>query len=491
MSKEEKTKIRVRLAPSPTGFLHIGTARTGLFNYLFAKKNKGKFVLRIEDTDRERSEKRYEKDIIDGLKWLGIEWDEGPEIGGEFAPYRQSEREQSYRKYLQKLLDEKLAYYCFCAEEELEAKKQDQMSRGEAPKYNGKCAALSASEVKNKMAAGEKAVIRFKPPSKTVTFEDLIRGEVEFDSSLFGDFVIAKDLDNPLYNFAVIIDDYEMEISHVIRGEDHISNTPKQILIQEALGFPQPQYAHLPLILGPDKSKLSKRHGAVSLTEYKKEGYLPEAMVNFMAFMGWNPDTEKEIFSLKELVRAFSIEKVQKGGAVFNIQRLDYLNGFYIRQKTLDELAELCLPYLINAGLISKEEVNMDKIKEIISLYRERLKKLSELPELADFFFKDKIEYDKELLKWKNIDFSEIESSLDISEKILSNIKEEDFNKENLEKVLMKKAEEMGDRGKLLWPLRAAMTGKRASAGPFEVAAVLGKEKALQRIKEAKNKLKE
>ena len=489
MSKEEKTKIRARLAPSPTGFLHIGTARTGLFNYLFAKKNKGEFILRIEDTDEERSEERYEKDIIDGLKWLGIEWDEGPGTGGQFAPYRQSERKDSYRKYLQKLLDEKLAYYCFCTEEELEAKKQDQMSRGEAPKYNGKCAGLSASEVERKMAEGEKAVIRFKPPSRIVSFKDLIRGEVEFDSSLFGDFVIAKDLDNPLYNFAVIIDDYEMEISHVIRGEDHISNTPKQILIQEALGLPQLQYAHLPLILGPDKSKLSKRHGAVSLTEYKKEGYLPEAMVNFMAFMGWNPDTEKEIFSLKELVKAFSIEKVQKGGAVFNIQRLDYLNGFYIRQKTLDELAELCLPHLVGAGLISKDEVDMEKIKEIISLYQERLKKLSELPELADFFFKEKIEYDKELLKWKDMSLSEIESSLDISEKILSNIKEGDFNKDNLEKVLMEKAGEMGDRGKLLWPLRAAVTGKRASAGPFEVAAVLGKEKALQRIKEAKNKL--
>jgi nondiscriminating glutamyl-tRNA synthetase len=489
MSKEEKTKIRARLAPSPTGFLHIGTARTGLFNYLFAKKNKGEFILRIEDTDEERSEERYEKDIIDGLKWLGIEWDEGPGTGGQFAPYRQSERKDSYRKYLQKLLDEKLAYYCFCTEEELEAKKQDQMSRGEAPKYNGKCAGLSASEVERKMAEGEKAVIRFKPPSRIVSFKDLIRGEVEFDSSLFGDFVIAKDLDNPLYNFAVIIDDYEMEISHVIRGEDHISNTPKQILIQEALGLPQLQYAHLPLILGPDKSKLSKRHGAVSLTEYKKEGYLPEAMVNFMAFMGWNPDTEKEIFSLKELVKAFSIEKVQKGGAVFNIQRLDYLNGFYIRQKTLDELAELCLPHLVGAGLISKDEVDMEKIKEIISLYQERLKKLSELPELADFFFKEKIEYDKELLKWKDMSLSEIESSLDISEKILSDIKEGDFNKDNLEKVLMEKAGEMGDRGKLLWPLRAAVTGKRASAGPFEVAAVLGKEKALQRIKEAKNKL--
>ncbi len=490
MSKEEKNKVRVRLAPSPTGFLHIGTARTGLFNYLFAKKNRGSFVLRIEDTDRERSEEKYEKDIIEGLEWLGIHWDEGPGAGGEFAPYRQSERKESYRKYLQKLLDENLAYYCFCTEEELEAKRQEQMSRGEVPKYNGKCAGLAASEAKNKIAKGEKAVIRFRSPAKKVSFEDLIRGEVEFDSSLLGDFVIAKDLDNPLYNFAVVVDDHEMEITHVIRGEDHISNTPKQILMQEALGFPHLKYAHLPLILGPDKSKLSKRHGAVSLNEYKREGYLPEAMVNFMAFMGWNPDTEKEIFSLKDLIKAFSVEKVQKGGAVFNIQRLDYLNGFYIRQKTLDELAELCFPYLMAAGLVSSEKDDMKKVREIIPLYQERLKKLSELPELASFFFEDKIEYEKELLKWKDMDYREIESSLDLSEEILSNINSGNFNKDNLEKILMEKAGEMGDRGKLLWPLRVAMTGKRASAGPFEVAAVLGKEKAIQRIREAKNKLK-
>jgi glutamyl-tRNA synthetase len=486
MIKPKTTDIRVRLAPSPTGFLHIGTARAGLFNYLFAKKNNGKFILRIEDTDKERSKPEFERDIIEGLQWLGINYDEGPGIEGEFGPYRQSQRLESYRKYLEKLLKEKKAYYCFCSEEELEAKKQDQMSRGLAPKYNGKCANLSQAESQKKLAAGETAVIRFKMPERRISFNDIIRGSVEFDSSLFGDFVIAKGLDEPLYNFAVVIDDYEMKISHVVRGEDHISNTPKQILLQEALGFPQLKYAHLPLILGPDKSKLSKRHGATSLLEYKKEGYLPETLVNFMAFLGWNPDNEKEIFSLEELIQAFSIEKVQKAGAVFNIQRLNYLNGFYIRQKSLDELADLCLPYLSAAGLILNDK---EKIKQIISLYQERLKKLSELPELVDYFFKDKIEYDKELLIWKNMSENEIISSLDILEELLFKIKEEDFNKENLEKVLMEKAEETGDRGKLLWPLRAALTGKKASAGPFDVVAILGKEKTLERIKQAKAKL--
>jgi glutamyl-tRNA synthetase len=488
MSKQEKTKVRVRLAPSPTGYLHIGTARTALFNYLFAKKNEGDFILRIEDTDIERSRPEFEKDILEGLRWLGVNWDEGPDIETKFGPYRQGQRKAIYKKYLEKLLEENKAYYCFCTEEELEAIRQEQMSRGGAPKYNGECANLSKEEIKKKLESGKKSVIRFRTASKKLAFEDMIRGKVEFDTSLFGDFVIAKSLDEPLYNFAVIIDDYLMEISHVIRGEDHISNTPKQILIQETLEFPMIKYAHMPLILGPDKSKLSKRHGAVSLLEYRNQGYLPEAMVNFMAFLGWNPDNEREIFSLEDLIKYFDIEKVQKGGAIFNIQRLDYLNGFYIRKKPIEELTELCLPYLTEAGLISDQTANKEKIKQVISLYQERLKKLSEITEFTSFFFEDKLEYDKDLLKWKSMEFGDILSSLDISEKLLSEIKE--FTKENLEKFLMEKAEEMGDRGGLLWPLRVALTGKKASAGPFDVAFVLGKERSIKRIKEAKEKIK-
>jgi glutamyl-tRNA synthetase len=530
-------EVRTRFAPSPTGFLHIGSARTALFNYLFAKKNQGSFILRIEDTDRERSKPEFEKDILENLKWLGIEWDEGP--------YRQSERGEIYKKYLEKLLKEGKAYHCFCSEEELEAQRQYQMSIGEAPRYSGKCANLTKEEVKKSLAEGKKFVIRFRVEAKKIEFEDLIRGKIEFDTGLMGDFVIAKPesggLFTPLYNFGVVVDDFEMKISHVIRGEEHISNTPKQILIQEALAFPQPKYAHLPLILGPDKSKLSKRHGAVSVSQYRKLGYLPETLINFMAFLGWNPGVEREIYSMASLIKEFSLERVQKGGAIFNIQRLGFLNGFYIRQKSIERLTELCLPYLIESGLIeekndpeplkipleekrqfkikeSGEEISFETLKNIVSLYQERLKKLSEISELTDFFFKEKLEYDRGLLKWREMTDREIIKSLDKSFKILHKIRGEEFEKGNLEKILMPEAEKfakeigkigdraysrqrrdgslqpafeprVGDKGYLLWPLRVALTGKEASAGPFEIAEILGKEKVLKRIKEARKKL--
>jgi len=516
-------EVRVRIAPSPTGFLHLGLARTALFNYLFAKKYEGVFILRIEDTDIERSDPVFEKDIIENLKWLGIEWSEGPDVGGACGPYRQSQRLEIYTKYLEKLLNEDKAYYCFCSEEELEAQRQYQLSIGEAPHYSGKCAGLSKEEVKKYLDEGKSSVIRFRVPAKKIEFDDLIRGKLEFDTSLMGDIVIAKSLTYPLYNFAVVVDDFEMRVSHILRGEEHISNTPKQILIQEALGFSQPVYAHLPLILGPDRTKLSKRHGAVSVSDYRKEGYLPEALINFMAFLGWNPGTEREIYSLPSLIKEFSLEKVQKGGAVFNIKRLDFLNGFYIRQRSIEKLTELCLPYLIEEGLITPafkteqyppayggteikqkyqisqtgEETSLDFIKKIVSIYQERLKKLSEISELTDFFFRDKLEYDKNLLKWAEMSDRDIAHSLDRSEKILSKIKIEGWTKENLEKILAPEADKfaqdikkIGDRGYLLWPLRVALTGKEASAGPFEIAGILGREKTLKRIKEARGLLR-
>lgn len=515
-------EVRVRFAPSPTGFLHIGGARTALFNYLFAKKYEGVFILRIEDTDKERSKLEYEKDIIDSLKWLGIEWNEGPDIGGNYGPYRQSERGEIYKKYLEKLLVEDKAYYCFCSEEELEAQRQYQLSIGQAPKYSGKCRNLSKEDVKKYKKEGRPSVIRFKVEGKKIEFEDLVRGKIEFDVSLIGDFVIAKNLTFPLYNFACVVDDFEMRISHVIRAEEHISNTPKQILIQQALGFPQPKYAHLPLILGPDRSKLSKRHGATSISEYQRQGYLPEALVNFMAFLGWNPGGSREFYSMASLIKDFSLERIQKGGAIFNIKRLDFLNGFYIRQKSIEKLTELCLPYFIESGLIkpefkeiqyppaygakeivqsykiieTEEEISLEILQKIISLYQQRLKKLSEISELTDFFFKKTLTYDKNLLKWKDMEEREIVKAIDKLENICSKVKESDWNKENLEKILMEEAtnfskeigKEAGDRGYLLWPLRVALTGKEASAGPFEIAEILGKEKTLKRIKEAKEK---
>jgi glutamyl-tRNA synthetase len=507
--------IRTRFAPSPTGFLHIGSARTALFNFLFTKAQNGKFILRIEDTDKERSKKEFETDILESLKWLGLDWDEGPEIGGEYGPYRQSEKISIYAKHLQKLLDDNKAYHCFCSEEDLEAQRQYQMSIGEAPHYNGKCANLKKEDTEKMKKEGKPSVIRFRIRPEKIKFHDLIRGEVEFDTALFGDVVIAKDINSPLYNFSVVIDDYEMKISHVIRGEEHLSNTPKQILIHEALSLPVPKYAHLPLILAPDRTKLSKRHGAASVLEYEKEGYLPEAIINFIAFLGWNPGGEKEIYSLDSLIREFSLDRMQKGGAIFNISRLDFINGTYIRQKSLEEITELCLPYLVETGLIlpdfknqqfppaygateilpvykiadTGEEIKIEIIQKIVGLYKERLVKLSEIAELTDFFFKDKLAYDKNLLIWKDMSEEEIKNSLETLEKIFDRIKIENWTKENLEKEIMPEAEKEKNRGVILWPMRAALTGKKASAGPFEVAWALGKEKSQRRIKEAIKKL--
>ncbi|MCG2700320.1 glutamate--tRNA ligase [Candidatus Parcubacteria bacterium] len=501
----ETGEIRTRFAPSPTGLFHIGGARTALFNYLFAKQNKGSFVIRIEDTDIERSKPEFEKDIIASLKWLGIEWTEGPDINDGYGPYRQSERVRTYKKYLKQLLAENKAYYCFCSPEELEAKRQDQMARGQAPKYDGKCSSLSVVQIKKNIEADNKSVIRLRVHEKKIVFNDVIRGKVEFDTKLIGDFVIAKDLQTPLFYLAGAIDDYEMKISHIIRGEEHISNTPKQILIQEALGFHQPIYGHIPLILAPDRSKLSKRHGAVAVLEYKKAGYLPEALVNFLAFLGWIPGGEREIFSLSSLVKEFSLENVQKAGAVFNQKRLDFLNGFYIRQKSIEKVTELCLPYLIEAKLIEPinnrtkvaknykiietgEKISYEFLGKIIGLYQTRIKKLSEITDFVDFFFKKGLNYPKELLKWQTMVWSEVVSALSELEKILSGIKKQNWNLTNLQNILLLEAERLPNRGYLLWPFRVALTGKESSAGPFEVAEILGKEKVLQRIKEAKEK---
>jgi len=501
----ETGEVRTRFAPSPTGFFHIGSARTALFNYLFSKQKQGSFVLRIEDTDAERSKPEFEKDIIKSLKWLGIEWTEGPDIGNGRGPYRQSERTKIYEKYLKKLLAENKAYYCFCSPEELDAKRQDQMARGEAPKYDGKCSSLSAAQIKKNIEEDKNSVIRLRTSDKKIVFSDLIRGEVKFDAKLIGDFVIAKDLKTPLFYLAGAIDDYEMKISHLIRGEEHISNTPKQILIQEALGFPKPVYGHIPLILAPDRSKLSKRHGAVAVMEYKKSGYLPETLINFLAFLGWNPGNEREIFSLASLTKEFSLENVQKGGAIFNQKRLDFLNGFYIRQKSIKKLTELCLPYLIGAKLIEPinnktktsknyriietgEKISCLFLEKISGLYQTRIKKLSEIADFTDFFFKKELNYSKKFLKWQSMSWEEILSALSGLERILSGVKKQNWNLKNLQNVLLLEAEKMPNRGYLLWPLRVALTGKESSAGPFEVAEILGREKVLQRIKEAKEK---
>ncbi len=452
------------MAPSPTGYAHIGSARTALFNWLFARHEGGKFVLRIEDTDKERSKKEYEEDLLAGFKWMGMDWDEF---------YRQSDRVPIYSKYVKKLLDEGKAFWCRHSEEELEKERQEQLAGKAIPRHV--CEYKTGSKKQN----GGEGIIRLavdENSGRKIKFQDLIRGEIEFEERLLGDFSIAKDIETPLYNFAATVDDHEMEISHVIRGEEHIANTPRQILIQEALGFEMPAYAHLPLLLGTDKSKLSKRNGAASLDEYKKMGYLPEALANFICLLSFTMPDGREIVTMKELVDAFDLLKVHKSGAVFDMKKLDWMNGEYIKRLNDEELAERILEIPSDKFQMSKEE-----LIRIMPLARERIKKLSDISEF-DYFFK-KPEYDRGLLVWKNKDFGEIKNSLLEIAKIIEEKGTED--KDALRQELDSLGVKLGDRGLAYWPFRVALSGLKASPDPVDIAGVLGKEKTLERVKRA------
>lgn len=477
MAKKEDN-IRVRMAPSPTGALHVGTARTALFNYLFAKHYGGKFVMRIEDTDKERSEKKWEEDILEGLQWLGIEWDEF---------YRQSERKHIYEQYIQKLLEEGKAFYCWHTKEELQKEREAQMRKKEAPRHfcSYRDRQTSADE------SAKNSIIRFRNDAEGfLKFNDLVRSEVKFNAPDLGDFSIAKNLSEPLYNFAVVIDDHEMKITHIIRGEDHIPNTPRQILIMDALGLKKPEYAHLPLLLGTDKSKLSKRHGSTSVSEYRQHGYLADAIFNFLVLLGWRPkDDEKEIMPKGEIIKEFEIEDVQKSGAVFDVEKLNWMNSVYIKTLSPDEFLKLCIPYLKSANFLSKEmEQNTEWLKKLIAMEQERIKTLSEITDAVEFVFKLP-KYDGKLLIWRKSDKEGAISALKELNGIINSIEEKDWTKEGIESILMPHAEKAGDRGSFLWPLRVAVSGKKASPGPFEIVEVLGKEETLKRINAAIKKL--
>lgn len=480
--------VRVRFAPSPTGSFHIGSVRTTLFNWLFAKNQGGKFILRIEDTDIERSKKEYETDILESLGWLGLDWDEGPDpldpskYRGDFGPYRQSERLSIYKGYLSRLLAENKAYWCFCSKEDLEIERQAMLAQGLAPKYSGKCGKITSEEAEKRLKSGEKAVIRFRTFQSEISFTDIIRGPIKFDSSLLGDIVIAKSLKEPLFNFAGAIDDAEMKITHVIRGEDHISNTPKQILIQKALGFPEPKYAHLPLILSMDRSKLSKRYLEASLLGYKKSGYLADAMVNFIAFLGWHPKDDKDIMSREELIKEFDLKRVQKAGAVFNQGKLDWLNAQYIKKISIKEVKEIMEDFIPLEWL--KNEILLLKA---FNLEKERINKLSDFRELAGFFF-ELSDYKPELLKWKEMEKEKVVSNLKILVDEIEKMNEKDFALGKIENKIMPLTEALG-KGELLWPLRAALSGKDASPSPFEIMDALGKDETLKRLKIAIKKL--
>jgi glutamyl-tRNA synthetase len=445
--------------------------RTALFNWIYAKSQGGHFILRVEDTDRARSTPESEVDILEGLTWLGITWDEF---------YRQTDRIGIYREYLRKLLNDGKAYYCFCSKEDLEAEKQALMAQGFPPKYSGRCRSLSKEEVTKRLDENKEHVIRFKVPEKVVVFHDLIRGEVKFDAALGGDIIIAKDLDQPLYNFAVVVDDALMDITHVIRGEEHLSNTPKQIMLAEALEMNVPQFAHLPLILNTDRSKMSKRMSDVALHDYRNKGYLPQTIVNFISFLGWHPKEDKDLMTLEEIASEFDISRVQKGGAVFDKDKLDWLNSQYINRLSPEELIEAAEPF------IPKE---WDLTPSMASSLKGRIKTLAEIPEVLDIFFKLP-EYETELLRWKDMQFPQIALNLESAATVLNKIDGNAYDRANLEKVLAPLAPE-GNRGELFWPLRVALSGRKNSPGPFEIMEALGKEESLTRIDKAIAKAKE
>ena len=457
--------VRVRFAPSPTGSLHIGSARAALFNWIFAKANNGTFVLRIEDTDTERSRPEFEEDIKNGLNWLGLNWDEF---------YKQSERSDIYREHLEKLLGEGKAYHCFCTKEDLEAQRQSMLTQGIAPKYIGTCRNLGEEEVKAKIDSGESNVIRFKVPEIKVEFKDMIRGNISFEAGSIGDVVVARSVDDPLYNFAVVVDDHLNEITHVIRGEDHISNTPLQILLIKALGFDEPEFGHLPIILNPDRSKMSKRFSDTALKGYIEAGYLPEAMVNFLAFLGWHPKEDIEIMAIDEIVKEFDMKRVQKGGAVFSSEKLDWLNSSYIKELSFERFVEALKGFVPNEWKLTPE---------ILDSVRGRVEKLSEVKDLIDFYF-EMGDYDTTLLRWRDRSLGEAVSHMKEMLGFLDAIDDADFNAPNLEKEILGKLPKES-RGDTLWPVRVALSGRAASPGPFEIMGAIGKKESMKRIENA------
>lgn len=488
------TAVRTRFAPSPTGMMHVGNFRTALYAYLFARKHQGQFILRIEDTDKSRQVEGAEQAILRILKWAGLDHDEGPDVGGPYGPYCQSERLSIYQEYIQQLIDRSKAYYCFCPPERLEKMRQEQQARGEQIKYDRHCLHLSAKEVQAKLAAGEPYVIRQKVDTTGQTkFNDLVRGKITIQNKVLDDSVLIKSDNFPTYNFANVIDDHLMGITHVIRGEEYINSTPKYIQLYQAFGWEVPQHAHLSLILNKNRSKLSKRDGDVSVEDYIQQGYLPETVINFVALLGWNPGDERELFTLQELIQEFDFAKVHKSGAIFDTTKLDWMNGHYIRHKPLEELTKLCQPYL-EAYLQEHYQLTLDKfdfdyLKSVVGLEQERLRKLSEIGGKTKYFFVEP-DYSTQLLIWKKSDQATTRLRLQFLIDYLERVPKENWTRQTLEKVLIEEIKRQGfTNGDTLWPMRAALSGEERSPSPFEIAEVLGKVKTIQRLKAALKKL--
>ncbi|OQX88627.1 glutamate--tRNA ligase [candidate division KSB1 bacterium 4484_87] len=474
-------ETRVRFAPSPTGHLHIGNARTAILNWLFARHTNGKFILRIEDTDPERSVEEYIDQILQDLRWLGLTWDEGPEIGGECGPYRQSERLEIYQRYAQKLMDEGNAYFCYCTPEELEQMRKESHARGEAGFYNRRCLHLTDEERQQFIAEGRKPAIRFKVPDNSeVIFNDIVKGELRFETENISDFVIMRSEGIPTYNFAAVVDDGLMKISHVIRGDDHVSNTPRQVLLYQALGFEMPQFAHIPMILGPDRTRLSKRHGATSLDQYRLKGYLPEALINFLSLLSWSSKTGDEILSIKRLIEEFDFERVSKSAAMFDFEKLNWMNGQYIRSADLERIVELAKLYFRAAGYPVEDE---STIQKIVAVTREKIETLDQIVDVARIFFQEKITIKdtnaKEMIR--------LDSSQKVFWSFLRKLREIDvLDRENFKEIMKSVQKETGVMGKNLWmPLRIALTGQMHGPELPVTAEIFGKEKCEMLIERA------
>ncbi len=477
------TKPRYRMAPSPTGALHIGNARTALYNYLLARKTGGTYVLRIEDTARDRSRPEFEKTIFEAFRWLGIEWDEGPEIGGDYGPYRQSERVGLHREWLAKLIDLGWVYRCFCTPQELEDERKRAQVEKRPPKYAGKCRNLSEAETRRRLDTGEQAAYRFRVQPRTVEYRDLVLGDLREDAGLWGDFVVCRSNWLPVYNFAVVIDDHTMEITDAVRGADHISNTFRQIVMYDALGIPPPRFGHLPLILNRKKQKLSKRDGTVSVEEYLTRGYLPEAVRNFIALLGWNPGDEREMFNLDELAREYSLDRVSSANPIYDVDKLDWFNGVYIRAMTVAELAGRARPFVESAGLNIGSAGN-GYFERAVGLEQERVKKLTDFGDALAFFFQDEVDPDMKFLVRKKGTPAETARAL---QRVLDVIQEHGVDDlEVSERYLRGLADELGWKvGELFMPIRVAITGSRAAPPLFETMQVLGEDRVTSRLNRA------
>ncbi len=477
---------RVRFAPSPTGAVHIGNVRTAIFNWLFARHHGGSFLIRVEDTDQDRNVEGTVEVMLDALKWLRLDWDEGPDKNGEFAPYYQSQRLEMYHEEVARLIERGGAYHCYCSPERLEQIRREQERRKEHIGYDRHCRDLSEGERIEQERSGVIPAVRFKMPLEGVTtLHDLVHGEITFENKLVDDFIILRSDGYPTYHLASVVDDHYMRISHVMRADDWISTSPRHVRLYEALGWEPPKFAHLPMILAPDRSKLSKRHGATSLLEYRYMGYLPEALVNFLSLLGWSLDDKTEIISMQDLVRHFSIERVSKSGAIFNKEKLDWMNGYYIRQLSREQLADALLDYW---RAVPPRKIQMlpdrDYLLKIVPLIQERLKTLADAEELILFFFKDEVDYDPGELVQKGMDAEATRESLRVTLDALTSLG--NFDEQAIEQRLRAVADELNVKpGQLFGALRMATSGQKVAPPLFGSLAVLGRERTLADIRKA------